>query len=84
MLQLLAICPSEPQKMTMVRATPGLATRRSLRATRASLSKTTLHLESLRLYRGEIDGECGREVESSVVAAHKLLNFERTRTWQPS
>ena len=41
-------------------------------------------LAALHLYRGEIDGKFGREVKSSVVAAHKLLNLDRTEEWQSS
>jgi hypothetical protein len=48
------------------------------------VKRLQLQLHSLGLYRGEIDGKFGPEVESSVVAAHKLLSLERTVTWQPS
>ena len=47
-----------------------------------AVMKLQLQLQSLQLYRGEIDGKYGREVESSVVAAHKLLDLERTLAWQ--
>lgn len=50
----------------------------------AAVKQLQMQLARLHLYRGEIDGKYGREVVSSVVAAHKLLSIDRTLTWQSS
>jgi lipoprotein-anchoring transpeptidase ErfK/SrfK len=49
-----------------------------------AVKQLQMRLQSLLLYRGEIDGKYGPEVEASVVAAHKLLDLDRSRTWQVS
>ena len=41
------------------------------------------HLTRIGVYRGEIDGEYGRETEAAVVAVHKLAGVERSEVWQP-
>lgn len=39
------------------------------------------HLTELGVFRGEIDGEYGRETAAAVVAVHKLAGIERSTTW---
>ncbi len=50
-------------------------------ATDARVAQLQRHLAELGVFRGEVDGEFGREVAAAVVAVHKLADIERTDVW---